>query len=596
MAVELEDLGNGVWSAPGARIVDRTGRRMLPIGRDGFEPAAESSVLVDKTMLIADVLDSGYAVTLFCRPRRFGKTLSMTMLKAYFEIPPDGVSRAPLFEGTEVWDAAGGRYREHQGAYPVIHLSMRTAKGGTWEQTHDALRELVAAEVKRHGYLLGSAALTGDDRERLGRLERGAATEGELVGSLLFLARCLRAHHGRGVVILIDEYDAPVMAGYSAPGGGYYREVVEFIKPWLTGALKDGGEALAFACLTGVQRISKESIFSDLNNIVVSTALDTRFDERFGFTDAEVEALATHLGHPGCMAEAREWYDGYRFGNVDVYNPWSVLNYLDRGCSPDVYWGNTSSNSVVGDLVLHADAPTLEAVYALLESEGTVRAPLDLGIVFPEMGLSGDALWSMLYLAGYLTTEDTALPNNSRVPRRLRIPNHEVSELYRGEVVERFASVAGGSRRLLALHDAVSGGDEATVQGELAGILRDSASAFDLASENGVHMLVLGLLFGMDGYADPESNREHGHGRPDIRVEPVASPFAAGPRPLVTVELKHAREATDEQLTDLARSGLAQIAERGYDEGPLPAEASGRVRWGLAFSGKRVAVACERVG
>ena len=275
MDIEVRD---GIVRAPGARLIDRAGRRMLPIGRDGFETAVASSVLVDKTMLVADVLDSGYAVTLFCRPRRFGKKLNMTMLKAFFEDAPDGASRAALFEGTEVWEADGGRYQQFQGAYPVVHLSFRTAKGDTWAQTYGAIRELVIAEVKRHAYLAQSDALLDEDRGRIARLMSGEATDEEYAGSLLFLCRCLEAHHGCHVVVLIDEYDAPVMAGFSAPDGGYYREVVSFLKGWLTGALKDGGEVLEFACLTGVQRISKESLFSALNNLVVSTALDVRLD------------------------------------------------------------------------------------------------------------------------------------------------------------------------------------------------------------------------------------------------------------------------------------------------------------------------------
>lgn len=591
MDIEVRD---GIVRAPGARLIDRTGRRVLPIGRDGFEVAASSSVIVDKTMLIADVLDSGYAATLFCRPRRFGKTFNMTMLKAFLELPPDGVSRAPLFEGTEVWEADGGRYREHQGAYPVVHLSFRTAKGDGWRQTYGAIRQLVSAEVRRHAYLADSAALLDNDKERLDRLVSGEAAEEEYADSLLFLCRCLRAHHDRRVVILVDEYDAPVMAGYSSPDGGYYREVVAFLKGWLTGAIKDGGEVLEFACLTGVQRISKESIFSDLNNLVVSTALSAEFDERYGFTDAEVEALATYLGHPDCMDEARVWYDGYRFGDADVYNPWSVLNYLRQGCSPDVYWGNTSGNSVVGDLVRRADARTLEQVYALLEPGGAVSAPLNLGVVFPDVGASPGALWSMLYLAGYLTTDDTAIPNNTRVPRRLRIPNHEVSELYRAEVVERFAGHAGGRERLDALHGAFAMGDEGVVRSELSRILRDCASSFGLTSENSVHMLLLGLLVGIPGYADPESNREHGEGRPDLRIVPVGGPLSYGRTPLITIELKFERDATDEELAARARDALGQIAEKGYDAGELPEHADGRVRWGIALGGKRVAVAAER--
>lgn len=458
-ATGLSRLGGGVWGAPGARIIDRTSKRRLPIGRDGFEVAADQCVVADKTMLIADILDSGYAATPLCRPRRFGKTFNMTMMKAFFELAPDGRSRAPLFEGTEIWDADGGSYRAYQGIYPVIHLSFRTAKGLDWAQAYEAIKNLVIAEYERHAFLATSDKLLDSQKKRFLSVLEGSASAGEYVDSLLFLARCLRIHYDRRVVVLIDEYDAPVMAAYSAPNGGYYLEAVTFLKNWLTGTLKDGGEVLEFACLTGVQRISKESIFSDLNNLVVSTALNTTFDERYGFTDSEVAALATYLGHHDCMNIARRWYDGYRFGRIDVYNPWSVLNFLENGGVPDVYWGNTSGNSVVGDFIHRADAETLERAYALLEPGGTVKAPLDLGIVFPDggseidgMGPRTDSVWSMLYLAGYLTTEDTATPNNTRAPRRLRIPNTEVAKLYSTEIIERFGSLPpkerGGGPRL----------------------------------------------------------------------------------------------------------------------------------------------------
>lgn len=448
MTVELQEHGDGIWTAPGARIIDRTGRKRLPIGDDGFERAASGSVLVDKTALIADVLDSGYTATLFCRPRRFGKTLNVTMLKTFLEMEPSGLADASLFEGTEVWEKDGGAYWPHFAAHPVIYLSMRTAKGDTWEQTYGALKDTLAAEVERHAYLSESLSADPAAPEFFDRMRTGAAGESDYAGSLLYLARLLRIYHNRPVVLLIDEYDAPVMAGYSAPDGGYYREVVTFLKRLLTGPLKDGGEVLAFACLSGVQRIAKESIFSDLNNVTVSTALSTVSDERFGFTDPEMAALASYLGHTDCMDEARRWYDGYRFGNVDVFNPWSALNYFNYDCAPDVYWGNTSGNSVVAGLVRQADEGTLGKIYTLMEPGGTVEAQLDLGIVFPDIGIRSDDLWGMLYLAGCLTTEDVALPNNTRVRRRLRIPNAEVAELYRTEIVERFAGVVGGSNGL----------------------------------------------------------------------------------------------------------------------------------------------------
>lgn len=590
---QLTDLGGGVWSAPGARIIDRAGRKHLPIGDDGFARAMERSVLVDKTMLIADVLDYAGKCTQFCRPRRFGKTLNMTMLRAFFQILPDGESNEDLFRNTCIWDADGGRYRAFLGAYPVVFLSLRTAKGRTWEQTYEAIKSTIILEYQRHPELVASELLDDSDRAFYRDITMRTATEPQYASSLERLCTLLRKHHGKNAVVLIDEYDAPVMAAYSAPDGGYYGEAVSFLKGWLTGALKDGGEALAFACLTGVQRISKESIFSDLNNLSVSTALSADFDERFGFTDAEVEALHAYLGRSANMPEAREWYDGYRFGNASVYNPWSILNYLKQGCSPDVYWGNTSGNQVVGELVRGADADTLAQVYGLLEPGGTVYAPLDLGIVFPDLGVRAEALWSMLYLAGYLTTDDTALPNNTQVRRRLRIPNKEIAALFRAEIVERFSAAAGNGNRLDALHRALTAGNEEQVNRELGRIAEQSASSFDLTSENSWHMLMLGLCFGMSGYGDPASNREEGLGRPDIQLRPQKTLFFDEKVPLLTFELKFERDAADERLGRLADEALAQIEDRRYDA-DLPADAAGRMRWGIACSGKRLVARAAR--
>ena len=600
----IEACGNGIWRAPAARIIDRSGRKKLPIGDDGFERAMGRSVLVDKTMLIADVIESGYLATLFCRPRRFGKTLNMTMMKSFFEIPPDGCSRAPLFEGTEVWEAGDGCYRAHQGRYPVIHLSLRTAKGDTWDQAYGAIKNMVAREYGRHAYLLDSGALDEADRSYFSSIRTGEADEADYAASLLMLASLLRKQHRQAVVVLIDEYDAPVMAAYSAPGGGYYRAAVSFLKTWLTGALKDGGDVLAFACLTGVQRITKESIFSDLNNLRVSTALDDRFDERYGFTAAEVRALAEYLGCPDSVDEARVWYDGYRFGNTDVYNPWSVLNYFERGCIPGTYWANTSGNEVLESLIRRSGGETLAEVYSLLEPGGTVVKALDLGIVFPETGVGGEAIWSMLYLAGYLTTDLTVAPDDTVLARPLRIPNLEVMRLYRSEVVERFRGEVGGSTRLLALQTALSAGNAELVEGELNRVARDTVGIHDLASENSCHMLMLGVCFGLPGYENPRSNREGGFERYDIRLEPVPVPSgspesysAPAVRPRVTIEVKFRRHDEREPLDEgkmraLAQEALDQIARRGYDADPLPACAAGRMRWGIAFFGRHAAVAC----
>lgn len=582
--------GDGVFRVSDARVCDRTGNRHLPIGDDGFERAICRSVFVDKTLLVRDVLQGG-TVNLFCRPRRFGKTLALTMLKTFFEDAPDRRSRGHLFEGLGIWDADGGRWREHQGAYPVIYLSMKDAKRDTYEEMLRAFAGMMAGEYQRHAYLLDGSALGEDERAYFRDVSRGDASEDRLAFSLANLSRYLYLHHGRRTVILIDEYDAPVA---QARSGGFYRRAVDFIKAFLTGALKDGGRALAFSVLTGVQRISKESIFSDLNNLLVSTPLDARSEERFGFTPSEVDALATLLGQPGHLDELREWYDGYRFGGADIYNPWSVLNYFGSGCQPGPYWGNTSGNQVIGEAVARADDAMLGRLGRLLEPGGRVSAPLDMGVVFSDSTGSQDALWSLLYLAGYLTTDDTAVPTDPLELRSLRVPNREVALLFRREVVLRFARPAGGVGPLRELQAAVVSGDAARVQWGLRDALL-GASYHDLEGENSYHMMLFGLLFDTDGYHNPLSNREEGDGRFDIRLVPRDAT-----RPVVTVECKvlaRSKVPQDEgalvtALREKAVEALTQVRARRYD-----AEAShcsaGALRYGIAFSGKRVAVALE---
>lgn len=578
----------GIYRAEDARLSDLAGRKILPIGKDVFPDVIRNNVFVDKSMLIADVLDSGAAAMLFCRPRRFGKSLNLSMLKCFFELhnpsDPAWVSAEELFCGLEVWEAEGGRFREHCGAYPVVRFSFNNAKDPDWEIARGVIARSILAEYARHAYLAESEVLTDEERERVARLLAQPATGDSLKTTLLELTQFLSKHHGKPAVVLIDEYDAPVMAGHTY---GYYDEVVAFLKGWLTGALKSN-DALAFAVLTGVQRISKESIFSDLNNLEVNTSLNVASDERYGFTDAEIRAIASYLDVPEAAAEAKKWYDGYRFGGIDVYNPWSAVNYFKHDCVPDVYWGNTSSNSVLGSLVANADNKMLKRLYALAEPGGTVNAPIDTRIVFPDLGVAPQAVWSMLYLAGYLTTDDTALPGDTERPRALRIPNREVAKIYTSEITGRFAQAAGGRDVLYDLHEALVAGDAEIFAEELEDVLLNCASFHDLASENSYHMLMMGLLFNVPGYESPVSNHEAGRGRFDIQLAPLET----GRGPLITVELKHAAaEATPEKLSALASDALAQIEDRAYD---AAADEGGTLRWGIAASGKSVAVACER--
>ena len=577
--------------------MDLAGRKILPVGNSSFASVARNNVFVDKSLLIADLLESGFQATLFCRPRRFGKSLNLSMLKSFFEMPVDGgPSCRELFEPLSIWSASDGAYRTEQGAYPVIRLGLNTAKGDTWDQVYESIRAVVQAEYARHDYLLRTEGLSEADRAFFQTIVAGTASASEVVASLVRLESLLSRYHSAPVVLLIDEYDAPVMASYSH---GFYQEAVSFIKRFLTGALKDN-DGLRLAVLTGVQRISKESIFSDLNNLSVNTSLSPLFDAYFGFTPREVEALARYRDCPGCLGEMREWYDGYRFGANEIYNPWSVLSYLAAGCAPDAYWVNTSSNEVVASLVDGSSTRALGTVFNLLRQGETFAMNLDLSVVFPDVPVSGDALWSMLYLAGYVTTDDTGYQNDAGMMRRLRIPNREIARVFANEVVSRFSALSGGRSDLLSFQAALRQGDTERVARFLERFLVSCTSYYDLSSENSYHMMLMGLCFGMPGYEMPRSNREAGDGRSDIQILPaarvrhavgVASTPAAVP--LITIEVKHAAKGAID-LDGLALDALAQIAARRYDVADDAGPAD-RVRWGIAFDGKHVAVACERV-
>jgi hypothetical protein len=580
----LEADGNGVVLAPGARLVDASRQACAATGSDDFRTVFGQGIFVDKSLLVRDVL-SNMQVKLFCRPRRFGKSLAMSMLQDFLECAPCGDPAArSRFERLDIWEADGGRWRGHLGRYPVVALSLRNAEGPTWEDVLAAIGVLVSREFRRHDYLL-DGELNSGDRAQFERMVDGEPAPGELAGSLAFLTGLLHKHHGRKAVVLVDEYDAPITSALSL---GAYREAVAFVRPFLSGALKSNPH-LERGVLTGVQRVSKESIFSGLNNVKVNTPLNQTADERFGFTQAEVEALAGYLGHPGSVPVLKEWYDGYRFGSADVYNPWSVLGFFDGGCVAQLYWTNTSGNSILGEALASPDDDVVDGMVSLLEPGAEVVAAVDPNVAYGELADNPAGVWSVLYMSGYLTTEDTESPGGPPRERPLRVPNLEVLGAYRGEVVGRAVRAAGSAGRP-AFHRAVAAGDEAAVLRVLGRVALNSASSHDLTAESPCHMLLLGLLYWMRGYKDPVSNREAGLGRFDVQVAPEApSPST----PALTFEVKFAKGVGDARLEALAREGLAQIESRAYD---AAFEGEPRVRWGVAFSGKRVAVACERLG
>lgn len=593
------DSAPGAVRLCGALLTDIAGDRLVGTGSDWFPTVYDRGVFVDKSLLVRDVL-MGKQAMLYCRPRRFGKTLAATMLKDFFECAPaaDPAARA-RFERLAIWTADEGRWREHQGAYPVVMLSLKEAAAATWETTRLWLASLMAAEVERHGYLLDSDTTSPFERERLARLASGTASEVELGSSLRFLTTVLARHHGKPCMIIVDEYDAPITHAYEH---GFQTDAVDFMRNWLSGALKTN-PALAYGVLTGVQRVSKESIFSGLNNIGVNTPLNQTSDERFGFTDTEVEALATYTGHEDGIADLRSWYDGYRFGSVGIYNPWSVLSCLADGCDPQPYWANTSGNSVLSQAFRSQDTATVDALLSLLEPGATVERAIDPNVAYGDLAARPGGIWSVLYMAGYLTTDDTQRAEDASVVRRLRIPNAEVRSVFRREVIDRTRALSDDPRRLAGLHAALVAGDQEGFARELESVAVGSASMLDLTSEAQCHMLLMGLLFDIPGYRDPLSNREAGFGRFDVMLPPNRGNGGAS-LPLITIEVKfmpiddykRLGPEAPARLSALANEALGQIKTRAYDmTAPSMPPNIARLRWGVAFSGKHVACAATQV-
>lgn len=572
------------------RIVDNAGWGELPIGIEDFETVLRNFVYVDKTLVVRDLIRR-QGTTLFCRPRRFGKSLFIRMLQCFFEAPVKGFvrDRRQLFQNLAIAEA-GERFWRHCGIHPVIRVNLSGVDGKTWAEARELLTSQVASEYERHRYVLGCGIMSDEAEAKYRNLLAKEGSRSDLSESLSWLSDVLRDFHGQQTVILVDEYDNPIVRGHIA---GWREEVTTFMRTWLTGALKDT-DSLFFAALTGVQRVSKESIFSDLNNITVDTPLNHQYAESFGFTEAEAEALAAHVGMAERVDDMRTWYDGYSFGGTRVYNPWSTLNFLREGIMQP-YWANTSGNAIVKELIAHADAAT-ERELGILAQGGGLEHAIDLSTVFDDLKDNPDAVWSQLYLAGYLTTDDVEFPNDAEISRRLRIPNGEVRRLFSKELVIRANRVAGSAGRLRDLYGAMASADPARLDAVLGSIVLDSPSFHDLTDEGHCHMLLLAMLYDMPGYRMPESNRESGTGRSDILLRPDAAHAAS--LPAIVIEVKRMRrrgkdEPTLEALAAHARDvALAQAREREYGHG---VEAAGRLLWGVAFGGKRVRTACELV-
>ena len=554
----------------------------MPIGRDDFADVRRGGYyFVDKTNVIKQLITKPPAVTLFTRPRRFGKTLLLSMLRYFLDVEGAEEHRK-LFEGLAV--SQDPETMEQQGTRPVLFLTLKEWKTNAWGKMQQVILNALGQVFDEHEYLLQAETVTRRERMIFEKIQFGDADLATCRTALAFLLRLMEKYYGKKPVLLLDEYDVPIQQAWEH---GFYDDAIDFFREFLSTALKTN-PSLDFAVLTGVLRISKESIFSDLNNLKVDSVFRTKFPEAFGFTPQEAGKLSEDIGHADKLRELRDWYDGYRFGHQEIYNPWSVLNYFDNHCEPAAYWVNTSGNAILGELLKHTDREHVEALEGLLQG-GTVQGGLQEGVVYNEMYQSEDALFTMLTLTGYLTVESKRRMGNADI-YTLRLPNREMQALFGTEILRRFPRAFNQSS-LVRLMEAFLDGDLLQVQEGLSRYLEVLASTFDTGKEKEsfYHGFVLGMTALLVPDYEVRSNRESGRGRYDVAVFPKDTEKAG-----MVLEFKTAE--TEDALEKKAQEALAQIEERGYDA-EFRARGVGVVRkYGIAFCGKTVCVKLENAG
>ena len=401
-------------------------RLPLPIGVSDYRLATTEYYYVDKTLMIRDFIEERPMVSLFTRPRRFGKTLNMDMLRTFFEKTKEDTS--VYFQDKLIWKC-GEKYREYQGKYPVIFITFKDVKRESWGETYSHIEKILKEEFSRHEELIDSECCSEYDREYFRRMLEGKADSTELMTALQNLSRMLHAHTGVAPIIIIDEYDTPIQQGYMR---GFYDQVILFMRNFFSAGLKDNRH-LSFGFLTGILRIAKESIFSGLNNLVINSVLDEKYSEYFGFTPDEVRKMAAYYGAEDKYTEICEWYDGYRFGKTEIFNPWSVINYFYRGCKPGAFWLATGSNEIIGEILSEADEEIYERLNALVQGK-SVLTYIDTGVIYPQIRKNPSSVYSFLLVAGYLKAVKTEPSLLGDFMCEVAVPNREISFVYRKEI------------------------------------------------------------------------------------------------------------------------------------------------------------------
>ena len=548
----------------------------LPIGVDNFEKLRDRGYYyVDKTLFIKDLIDMHGEVNLFTRPRRFGKTLNMSMLRYFYEISDEDRSR--LFAGTKIMDA-GEKYIEEMGQYPVISLSLKSMKQASYKSAFYCLKEDIAREFNRHRNL-SEGIETEEIRLKYHRFAAGTAEDDEYLTALKFLSECLYSFYGRKTVILIDEYDVPLENAYF---NGFYDRMVVLIRSLFESALKTN-DTLEFAVVTGCLRISKESIFTGLNNLNVVSIMDTTYAEHFGFTQSEVDQILKHYGLEKNHSAVKTWYDGYQFGDTEVYNPWSVISYVnscykDKNALLKPYWSNTSSNSIVRTLVERADLSVKQEIEALIEGK-TITKPIHEDITYDDMDSTQDNLWNFLFFTGYLK-KISEHQDGEEILVEMAIPNSEVRYIYKNTVLRWFEEKTK-KKELSPLYESILDGDREKMAEILSENLMETISFYDY-QESYYHGFLAGMLKNIGNYI-VLSNRESGNGRPDIVLK---YPSVRGKA--VILEIKVAR--TYQELESKCDEALRQIDEQKYEEALRQEGYSNILKYGIAFYRKECMV------
>ena len=553
-------------------------KKSLPIGIADYVRAQTEYYYVDKTLLIKDFLDQKPLVSLFTRPRRFGKTLNMDMLRVFFEISDEDTGR--YFTDKKIWQC-GEEYRAYQGKFPVIFLTFKDVKFATWENTIDKISALLQEEYDRHKEVMHGDQLASYEKEYFTRILNKTASEVELSAALEQLSKMLTKYYGTAPIIIIDEYDTPIQEGYSKD---FYEEIVGFMRNFFSSAFKDN-KNLSYGFLTGILRIAQESIFSGLNNLAVNTVLDNEYDQYFGFTNEEIHEMLKYYGALGKEKELKEWYDGYLFGSKEIYNPWSVINYISKGCTPQAYWVNTGKNEILEDVLKIATDDVTEKLFSLLQGRPVI-ARIDQNIVYRSLTKEPANIYSLLLVAGYLKATKKQLQADGSYLCEVSIPNKEIAAVYTSEILSHLVQIGAISNTTAdKIAESLYANDQRKLQQAISDYLDQTISFYDAGAEGFYHGLVLGLIALMDNQYKIKSNREAGDGRYDICLIPRKNTY-----PGIIMELKWKKDLADDSLELLAKEALSQIDKNRYDLEIKEDGITDILKFGIAFSGKKIQI------